>query len=310
MAIVTSDFLNNVLTNFKALFASDFLAAQALQGWQQLANRVPSNGDQNIYNWYGTVPKMVDVTHGSVEFAGLKYYNFTISNLEYQNGILVERTVFERDNLNLVRPKINQLALEAARHPGELILNLVLNNSNAYDGAAFFADTRTIGDSANIDNQLAGTGTTVAQFQADLAAARSAMRKFQDDKGRPMNLIGNVIMVPPELEQLAWQSLNANQGSLNQPVVPASKNGILEAGGYIVVANPFLTDPNNWYLFHVGPGEDKPFIWQVEKDPELQSETNPNSAFVIENRKFMYSAYARYNVGFTDPRFGVLTTNT
>lgn len=310
MAIVTSDFLAGVITNFRALFAADFQAAQALQGWQRLAQQVRSTGEVNTYNWFGTVPKMQEVTHGQPPMQGLNSYNFSITNKAFQAVLEVERAALERDQLNLLRPRINQLAQEAARHPGELIFNdLVKDNANAFDGSAFFADTRTIGGSANIDNLLAGTGTTVALFQTDLGEAQEAMRLFQDDQGRPMNSIGNVIMVPANLVQTAWQALNANQGSILNPVLPATADGVLGQAGYQIVINPFLTDTNDWYLFHVGPGEDKPFIYQEEKAPELTGETNSNSAWVIQNQTFLYSVYARYNVGFTDPRFGVKIVN-
>lgn len=311
MAIVTSDFLSGIRTNFQALFTQSFNAAMALQGWQRLANRVPSNGELNTYNWFGTVPKMIEVTHGQPELQGLAAYNFSITNREYQAVIEVRRAAIERDQLNLITPRVRQLGGEAARHPGELIFDtLIRANANAYDGSAFFADTRVIGNSANIDNQIAGTGTTVAQFQADLAAAQAQMRLFEDDQARPMNLVGNVIMVPPALIQVAWQALNANQGSVLNPVVPATADGILSAAGYLVVSNPFLTDTNDWYLFHIGPGEDRPFIWQVEKAPEITADTNPNSAYAIEHNAYLYSVYGRYYVGLTDPRFGVLTTNS
>lgn len=310
MAVVTSDFLSGLRTQFEAMFKMDFNAAMGLQGWTKLVNRVGSKGEQNTYNWFGTVPKVEKVTHGAGTISSLRPSNFTVLNEEWQAIIEVERAAIERDRLDLIGPRISQLAQELARHPGELVYDgLVRANATAFDGAAFFADSRTIGDSANIDNLSAGTGTTVAQFQADLASGQATMRKFQDDRGRPMNLVGNVIMVPPELIQLAWQALNANQGSVLNPVVPATQDGILLQVGYMVVSNPYLTDPNDWYLFHVGPGEDRPFVWQVEKEPEITADTNPNSAEVIKTRKFLYSAYARYNVAFTDPRFGVKIVN-
>lgn len=308
MAVVTSDFLAGVLSNFRALFNRDFAAATGLQEWRDLTATITSTGEDNQYTWFGTVPQMADVTHGGVVKHGLPRFNFTITNLEYQAAIEVERAALERDRLNLITPRIGQMAQEAARHPGQLIYNLFETPGNAFDGVAFFANTRTIGDSANIDNILAGTGTTIAQIQADLAAARSAMRLFQDDKGRPMNLIGNTIVCHPDLEQTMFQALNANQGTINQPVLPAGEPATRQRG-YVVIANPYLTDVNDWYLLHIGGPDRRPFIYQTEKRPELTSDTDPNSRAVIEERTFLYSVYGRYAVGVTDPRFAIRTTN-
>lgn len=311
MAVVNSDFLEGLLTNYRALFAREFSAAQALQGWQNLAMKMDSDGEVNEYTWFGTVPKMQDVSKDQVSIRGLEEYNFSIRNKEYQAAIEVERKALERDRLNLITPRIQQLAGEAARHPGDLVFSLVEANPDAFDGVAYFHTTRTIGESANIDNKLSGAGTTIANIQADLAKARAQMRKFQDDRGRPLNMVGNCIMVPPELEQRIWQALNVQgAGPREAQVIPATTNGILNGAGYTVIVNPYLTDVNDWYLFHLGGPAMRPFVWQVEKDPVLESDTNPNSRENILKRKFVYSVYGRYAAGVTDPRLGIMIENT
>lgn len=310
MAVVTTDFLAAVLTNFRAMFESELNGAVGWQAWPMFTTSVDSNGQFNTYNWFGTVPQMRDVTHGQAAREGLFSYNFSIENLEWQAIIEVERAALERDQLGLIRPRIGQLAQEAARHPGQLIWQLFLTPGNAYDGVAFFSDTRVIGRSANIDNNLTGTLSlatpTVAQFQADLNAMRQAMRLFQDDQGRPMNLVGNVIVIPAQLEQIAYQALNASQANpLNQPTIPATnQNGSWVGQGYQVIVNPYLTDGNDFYLLYAN-GIEKPFIYQTEVNPRLDASTNPNEQAVIETRKFLYSGYYRGNVGVTDPRFAV-----
>jgi phage major head subunit gpT-like protein len=310
MAVVTSDFLAGVRTNFRALYEREFQAAQGLQGWQMLALPQSSDGELNTYNWFGTVPTMQDVTHGTVQLAGLLPDNFSLTNSEYQAAIEVERAAFERDKLGLIMPRIQQLGGEAARHPGQLIMQHVLNNNNAFDGSSFFSNSRTIGNSATIDNILTGTGTTIAQIQTDLASAKAQMRVFEDDQGRPMNLAGNTIMVPPELDDVMWRALNRSSGDgVNTPVMPVTPSGIWSASGYSVVVNPYLTDANDWYLFHVGQGVMKPFIYQTEKRPVLESATILDRTTILA-RTFVYSVYGRYATGMTDPRLGVQTTNT
>lgn len=311
MAVVTSDFLAGVRTQFRALFQREFQAAQALQGWMGLAMPMNSDSEQNTYEWFDTVPTMEDVTHGTPSLGGLREDNFTITNSDYQAAIEVRRSAMERDRLNLIRPRVAQLGLEGARHPGQLLFNLVEDNANAYDGSPFFADTRTIGDSANIDNQISGNGVTVANFQADLASAVAQMRLFQDDRGRPMNLRGNTIMAPAALEQVVWQGLNRTAGdAVNSPVIPVTATGVFVASGYTVVINPYLTDTSDWYLFHVGGPAFRPFIYQTEKSPVLESDTDPQSRDAILQRTFVYSVYGRYAVGMTDPRLGVQVENS
>jgi|SRR5437870_3233690 len=309
MPVVTSDLLTGLLTNYRALFEREFHAAENLIGWNDLAMRFDSQGESESYNWLGTVPKMQDVSHKMVDIAGLLPFNFSLTNREYQVAIEVERMAIERDRLGLITPRIQQLALEAARHTSELVLSLVAANANGFDGAAFFADTRVIGASGNIDNNISGTGTTIAAIQTDIASAVATMRRFKDDQGRVMNLRGNAIMIPPELEQPMWQALNRVMGdAVNNQVSPVTNNGIWNASGYTVIENPFLTDTNDWFMWYIGGPAERPFIFQNEKDPVLEADTDPNDRDNILKRTFLYSVYKRCAVGLSDPRMGVRIT--
>lgn len=307
MAVVSSDYLAGILTNFRALFQDSFEAARTMQGWGDMAIPMPSDSESNTYEWFGTVPKMEDVSHDVVKIHDLTEYNFVLNNKEWQAAIEVKREAIERDRLGLITPRITQLAMEAARHPGELMLGLFESNPTTFDGTAFFANSHNV---ATFDNLLAGSGVTVDAFQTDLSVARSTLALFNDDKGRPMNLVGNIIVVPPALEMVAWQALNTTNSGANTGTPPATLNGMWSASGYSVIRNPYLTDPNDWYLLVNGGPTQRPFIWQEEKAPVVESDTNPFSREAIIQRTFLYSVYGRYNVGVTDPRFGVKTVNT
>jgi phage major head subunit gpT-like protein len=307
MAIVNSDRLAGILTNFRALFQKDFDAAQAFQGWKQIAMTIDSKTLTETYEWFGTVPVMKDVTHDELTLSDLGNFNFSITNAIYKAGIEVRRDAIEDDRLGSIMPRLRQLGGEAARHPGELLFNLIEDNNNAYDGTAFFADTRVIGKSANIDNLLAGAygDGTVAEFQAGLKAARAAMRAFQDDQGRPMNLIPNVIVVPPDLEETAWQSIATDRaGRQDRATMPANISGTFQAGGYTVITNPFLTQVDDWFVFHVA-GAVKPFVYQTRIAPALEGITTPNSESGVIRDRFIYAVRARYAVGYGEPRHGV-----
>lgn len=307
MAVVTSDLLAGVLTNFRALFHQDFEAAQQFLEWKQLAMTIPSKGLTETYNWLGTPPAMQDVTHDELTLKGLNSFNFSITNAVYKAGIEVERATLEDDRLGLILPRVRQLGGEAARHPGQLVFDLFETNGNAYDGTAFFADTRVIGSSANIDNLRGGAfgDGTVAEFQAGLKEARQVMRAFQDDQGRPMNLIPNVIVVPPELEETAWRSIAVQRaGEQDRAPMPAEIPGFFKAGGYTVLTNPFLTQVDDWYVFHVA-GAIKPFVYQTRIAPALEGITTPNSESGVIRDKFIYSVRARYAVGYGEPRHAI-----
>jgi len=306
MAIVNSDFLAGVRTGFRSLFQNAFDAAAKLTVWRDLAMTIQSTGQIESYDWLGTVPVMVDVTHGDIQIEGLGNYSQSIENLTYKAAIEVARAAMEDDKLNLINPRVQQLGQEASRHPGQLIFALFEDNGNAFDATAFFADTRVIGRSANIDNIVAGAygDGTVAEFLAGLAAGRTSMRLFQDDQGRPMNITPNIIVVPPSLEQTAYQALSqTTQGASTVPV-PASEDGAFRIANYLLLVNPYLTDTVDWYMFHTTAAT-KPFIYQERVAPSLEGLTTPETESGIVRDRFLYSVRARYAVGYGDPRYAV-----
>lgn len=310
MAItVTPGLVAGALTTFRTIFNNAFDAASNLQPWRRIAMEVNSTSDSETHHWLGTVPAMVDVTHDTLHVEPLYAMDYTIQNNTYKAAFEVPRAFFEDEKLGLVTPKINQLAQEAARHPGQLIFQTVINNPLAFDGVAFISGSHVIGSSGTIDNDIAGSGITVAAFQTDLGTARGTMREFADDQGRPMNTLGNVIMVPAELEQIAFQAVNGSlvPGSVNL-VAPAGGDGTFAGSGYTVIVNPYLTDATDWYLLSVNGGF-APFIYQTRVAPTLEPLAD-GSANAVFNDKFIYSVRARYNVGVGDPRHIVRVVNS
>ena len=134
------------------------------------------------------------------------------------------------------------------------------------------------------------------------------MRLFQDDRGRPMNLVPNVIVCHPDLEQAFFQALNREQGPSQQNAVLPGGDAAIRNSGYQVIVNPYLTDVNDWYLLHVA-GAVKPFIYQTRVAPALEGVTNPNSESGVVRDRFIYSVRARYAVGYGEPRHAIRVTN-
>jgi phage major head subunit gpT-like protein len=212
--------------------------------------------------------------------------------------------VFEDDQIGTLAPRLGQLGEEAARHPGQLVLSLFETNGLAFDGVAFFADTRVIGRSANIDNIQTQTGTTVANIQTDLAVVRQRLRLFQDDQGRPMNNILNTIVCNPDIESAMYQALNVPFPAAApgvQQIPPAGD--ISTVNGYTIIVNPYITTAGDWYGMAVTPTM-KPFIYQTRIAPSLEDLTL-GSEDAVKRDRFVYGVRARYEVGYGDPRYAV-----
>lgn len=307
MAIVSSDFLAGVLTNFQATFNRRFPAAMAAALWPQLAMRVTSDTDTESHEWFGTVPPMRDRSKGRLEVGDLEEYSLSLKNITYGTGIVIKQSAFEDDKLGLIQPKIAQLPEEAAAHPGRLIFDLFEDNPTAYDGITFFNDTRVLGLSANIDNEVEGAygDGTVAEFQAGLRAGAARMAEFQDDHGRVELTQANTLVIPTALVETAWQSLDDTRGRASAPSIPQGAMRNFQAGGYNIIVNGQLSSAVNWYMLHVGEGEDRPFIFQSRLVPSVTGPADPNDYEIRELEQMTYSVRGRYVVGVGEPRNAV-----
>ena len=310
MAVMSNDLLVSALTGFRSTFNEAFPAARVPQPWPAMTMQIKSTKKVEQIDWFGTVPQMVDATRGETVFGDLEDYSYSLEPNTYKSAITVQLRAFEDDTARIA-PKSRQLAQEAARQPGQLIFeSFELGTSAlAFDGVAFFANTRVLGASANIDNIISGAygDATVAEFQAGLIAAQAQMQAFQDDNGRPMQLTGNMIVVPPALMQTAWFSLQPGDGSSTPPVMPAGSQLGFTAAGYTVQVNPYLTAADNWYLLHVGgpESESRPFIFIDRLVPSVNGPASMDDPEVRDGERLKYVVRGRWVNGYGDPRLAV-----
>jgi len=308
MAVVTSDFLAGLMMNFQALAMMSLTEQEKDAVWPKIATLMPSESDKESYGWLGEVPAMREWKAERAIY-GLTGFDYTITNKHFEGTIAVDRDTLADDKYGLIKPKIQELGQRAALYPDELLLTLLAPGTveKAFDGTAFFAHTRLIGASANIDNLLAGNGIdTAAHILTDLAAAVVALGTFQDARGKPMNLIAGkapITIVCPLAALIPIRSalLPAVAG------VPRAEAGFVAE----VIGSAWLdaVDANDWYVL-VSNRVLKPLIYQLRQKPEFVALDKPDSTEAFVRRHLLYGIDMRCNAGFGDPRYAVKIVNT
>lgn len=267
--------------------------------YDPLITRVPSTSNMETYGWMGDVPQIREWI-GEKVFKHIKDYQYTIYNKNYEASISVDENEIEDDQAGIIMPRVQMLAQRAKLWPNVLISNLLMANGLAFDGAAFFSD-RAIND-----NNLAGTGITEAQILADLAQARKAMMRFIDDYGEPLELEGDTIVCPPELEITFKKIIQSST------FITATAQGVANVwAGVIkqVVVDARLIDLSDWYLM-CSQYPLKPFILQNRKNVQFVGVDKPDSETRFRTRRLMYSSEARYGSGYGYYQMAVRMVNT
>ena len=264
--------------------------------------RAPSTAASETYGWIGQVPTLREWV-GEKKVKGLQDHSYTITNKDFEGTIGVDRNEIEDDQVGIIKPRIQDLALRAKQFPSRLVSDLVINGATylAYDGSAFFAD-RT----APNDNLLAGAGVTEAHLYTGLTAARAAMMVFTDDEGEVMEIEGDTIICPPALEVLFMKIANS-QAYVGGSATVAEKN-IWQSIIKNVIVDPRLSDADDWYLAAMQYPL-KPFIYQERKKAHIVSMDKDTDVNVFMRKKLMYSVEMRGNAGYGFFQMCVKTVN-
>jgi len=302
MAIVSSDLLAGLLTGYRAIAMEAMEAVKP--DYPKIATEFPSLTDKETYAWLGATPAMSEWLDERKIYGALGF-DYTLTNKHFEGTLAVDRNTLEDDKYDLIKPLIQDLAQRAARYPDELVISLLTANGKAFDGTAFFADTRVIGDSANIDNLLAGAGVTEANIRTDIGQAIVALGGFQDARGKVMNLITGAapltIVCPLNLLVVIRSAL--------LPGVAGVKRIEAEFVEHII-GSPILdaTDATDWYAL-ITNRVLKPLIFQNRQKPQFVALDDPKSPEAFLRKRLLYGIDMRCNAGYGDPRLAVKIVN-
>jgi phage major head subunit gpT-like protein len=293
--IINAAVISDIFINLKTTFNKAFDTAPAV--WQKIAMRVPSTGKLNTYAWLSNFPKMKKWA-GDKAVKALSAFGYTLTNDDFEATVEVDRNDIEDDQLGIYAPQAEMAGFAAKQFPDEGVIGIVnaAFTSPCYD-TQYFCDTDhpvidpATGAAASVSNKGATALSCATQALAigSLGAARTAMKKFKNDEGQPLNITPNILLVPPALESVAF--VLANNERLDDGKANPYK-GTIE-----VVCDARLTSDTAWFLLDTTKPV-KPFIYQDRKSPVFVQATDPQSDDVFTRKKFKFGAEARAAFGY------------
>lgn len=277
MAFLTKGLLTNFFEGF------DGAEAQ----WDEVATKVPSTAASEDYGWFGSIPRMREMEGERVP-QKLLDYDYTLKNKEFEASIEVKHSDLKDDQTGKYGPLVKSIGESAKLYPDELIFGSLLPNgftNLAYDGQYFFDTDHPVGNTGSSnDNKL-----TSALDATSFNSARAKLLKMKDDFGRPVNQrLDLVLVIPVDLLSTAEGIIEAEflaSGATNTNYKKAR-----------IVASPWLTDTNNWYLLNVA-GVIKPFVVQEREFIPFEA-LEEGSESNWWRKKNYYGTYWRGNAGY------------
>jgi len=287
--IINKSNLEAVFINLKTIFNKAFDSAPSI--WQQTTMLVPSGSSQNNYNWLSRFPKMRRWV-GEKFIKQFEAFKYAIVNEDWEATVAVDRNDIEDDTLGIYAPMAQEAGYSAKQLPDEIDAELKNGAFAAlcYDGQYFYdTDHPVAGASVSNRSAVVLSAATQATAAASYGAARLAIMSFKDEEGRPLNLIGDTLEVPPALETVGKMLLEMDKLADDTPNP--------YKGTAKLLVNPRLTSTTAWFL-HVTTRPVKPFIYQERKAPVFVQQTDSQADDVFMRKEFKFGAEARAAGGY------------
>jgi len=273
----------------KTLFNNAFDAAPST--WDKIAMKVPSSTGSNLYAWLSAFPKMRRWV-GEKHIKNLKAYTYPVENEDFEATVEVDRNHIEDDQLGIYQPQAQMAGHSAKQLPDEIVYELVNKSftTPCYDGQYFFdTDHPVAGNSVSNKGTMPLSAASLDAAEASLGAALTAMQEFKDEDGRPINVLPNVLLVPPALRDTARRLVSSEKFGNGEE---NPYKGVVE-----VVVEPRLLSRTAWFVLDTSKPV-RPFIYQERKAPNFVQQTDPESDGVFNRKKFKFGAEARAAGGY------------
>lgn len=276
------------------------------------------------FPFFGFLRGMEEFTGSRIHQTFPDGFKFTVTNKEYDMSVDIKRADIERaanigslNGLNPYRQRIAEMPKQVKDHPIEMAFDMIevgdaTTYGTTFDGQAMFDTDHNYGTTAGTMSNVItnGSGVTVANLLTDFTRALSRFKTFTYQQGgdtatshkRNLNKTMDKLLIvcPNELfgvfEQLRTQ-LRLATGEDN----PA-------AGRFELVSLPF-SDTTDWYIFVLDDPFFRPFLFQMEKQPELDMPTLQDEN-ARERKIFTWGAYGRYAVAYGAWWTGIMVQNT
>jgi len=287
MSVVSSDFTKLVTKGVKTNFMAGLKAAETQ--WQSVATLIPSTLPTETYAWLGSTPVPAVLDDERVPRA-LQEQNFTLENVEYESTMRVRRKAIDDEQYGQIKIRANGMGRRFAQYIDYLVFTKLAASftTNCYDGQ-YMCDSDHADSGAEYTTSQSNLATAALSGPA-LATGVQAMLAFKDDRGFPLGLFPDTLVVGPSL----WKTAKDLMGSHFYPEDANSRDNVFK-GLFKLVVTPHISD-NDWFLVCT-TGPVKPLIWQQRIAPEITTADYLDEKFYID-----YQGYMRGAVGFGDWR--------
>lgn len=300
--LVTSDYLALTAAGLRADFFDAYAAATVNKMWPLIASQIDTTLPIANMAWLGRGATMRELKDRPEE-QDFAIYNYSLAVKTWKALIKIDRTLLEDDQYGQIQAMVQKLANEPNRHWNKLAYTaLALGNTNlCYDGQYFFDNDHSEGLSGvQVNKGSAALSTT------SLAAAEQAMMSYVDDKGEPLEIVPDTLVVGPKNRQIAWELTQSSvvvvrpgDGTIGTGASGASNYANYWQGRYKVVVSPYLVGAYDDYWFLLDTEKPvKPVLILNKSNVPITTETDMEDGNAKILDEYQFAVRGRYNFGY------------
>jgi phage major head subunit gpT-like protein len=269
--------------NIRALmpgFRRDFERGRGMvpPWWNRMAEQVPSTTSQELQGFLAENLKMREWV-GPRVLKSLYTHDFLVKNKPYELTVEVPLEDIEDDRLNIYGRKFEVIGKAGAEWPHQLLKTRLQANPVGFDGKAFFASDHDLNPATAQSNDF-----NLPLTDDNFDAVWTAMCSYTDEKGEPLGVMPNEIVVPPQLKRTAKQIL---ENERNAAGATNEQRGYAE----IIVVPHLSSQPTRWYLQDTRMM--MPWLFQLRKPVRLVMKDGPMDDNVFWDKSVVYGIDSR-----------------
>lgn len=277
--------IKKVQTGYSTIYKSGWNTAQPKL--EALATTVPSNARTNTFGFLLNLLKMRK-WDGPRIIQNLRTGAYLLENDPFELTVGVERRDIRDDLIGVYNSVFDDMGRAARLWPEQTLRSaLQAGTTNlGFDGVAFFATTHNLNPAGNQSNNFTTTALTAANF----AVVRAAMASYTGQDGEVLGVAGNVLIVPPQLEDTANTIVTAAFGA-------SGATNVQQGQARVVVVPGLANQPTTWYLADDNNAI-KGLIWQLREAPVFTAKTSFNDDNVFFENQFIWGVNAEGVAGY------------
>lgn len=294
MPVLQPATLDAAFLSFDTLFQQVFNKTEV--HWPKIATLITSDTEEQRHVWLSQLPELRKWV-GERVVNNLRTRVTSVINDEFESTFAIPRAKFEDDKIGAYAPSVSMLGERSALWPDKLVIDALKAGTQVktYDGQYFFDEAHP----QDPDRPGVGTAQSNLFFSKALsaenyAAVRAAMMSYKDDFGVPLEVVPDLLVVPPALETTARKILNAEFiGQVyGSNTAAAMETNVLKGTADVLVLPRLAGQDTTWYLLSTKRVV-KPFIFQQRIAPEFAFLNRPTDVNVFSQREFQFGVRAR-----------------